>query len=187
MNTFIVTNANDCPSLLSYGATFRMGVLLPNYPQDIVVKGENVPHFSKMSGGNTGNGTSNGTSNSMSNMFQILNDIWKRQRAVQCQYDYSTISTVLESASPFRTTTPSAPASTTATVQQANPVHGELKYFMEWTSSILCTCPQTATSDSQTQRIISLEKSPAPVQWKDFCEQTPIDEARHSVTLIQLL
>ena len=38
LNTFIVTNAYDCPNLLSYGATFRMGVL-PNYPQDIVVKG----------------------------------------------------------------------------------------------------------------------------------------------------
>ena len=24
LNTFIVTNANDCPNLLSYGATFRM-------------------------------------------------------------------------------------------------------------------------------------------------------------------
>ena len=28
LNTFIVTNANDCPNLLSHGATFRMGVLL---------------------------------------------------------------------------------------------------------------------------------------------------------------
>ena len=37
LNTFIVTNAIDCPNLLSYGATFRMGVLFPNYPQDIVV------------------------------------------------------------------------------------------------------------------------------------------------------
>ena len=27
LNTFIVTNANDCPNLLSYGATFRMGVV----------------------------------------------------------------------------------------------------------------------------------------------------------------
>ena len=25
LNTFIVTNVNDCPNLLSYGATFRMG------------------------------------------------------------------------------------------------------------------------------------------------------------------
>ena len=45
LNTFIVTNANDCPNLLSYGATFRMGVLLPNYPEENVVRGENVPNF----------------------------------------------------------------------------------------------------------------------------------------------
>ena len=38
LNTFIVTNANDCPNLLSHGATFRMGVLLPNYPEEDVVK-----------------------------------------------------------------------------------------------------------------------------------------------------
>ena len=30
LTTFIVTNADDCPNLLSHGATFRMGVLLPN-------------------------------------------------------------------------------------------------------------------------------------------------------------
>ena len=40
LNTLIVTNANDCLNLLSSGATFRMIVMLPNYPQDIVVKGE---------------------------------------------------------------------------------------------------------------------------------------------------
>ena len=65
-NTFIVTDANDCPNLLSYGATFRMGVLIPNYPRDVVVEGENVPHFSKMSG-----------DKSASNVFQILGDIQK--------------------------------------------------------------------------------------------------------------
>ena len=43
LNTSIVTNANNCPNLLSHGATFRMGVLLPNYPKENVVKGENVP------------------------------------------------------------------------------------------------------------------------------------------------
>ena len=53
---------------VSYGAAFRMGVLLPNYPQEIVVKGENVPHFSKMSGGKTGNGTLNGTLNGISDV-----------------------------------------------------------------------------------------------------------------------
>ena len=45
LNTFIITNANDCPNLLSHGTTFRMGALLPNYPEENVVKGENVPHF----------------------------------------------------------------------------------------------------------------------------------------------
>ena len=60
MNTFIVTNANDC-HLLSYGATFGMGVLLPNY----IVKGENVPNVK------VNTGTSDGTSN----VFQILQDL----------------------------------------------------------------------------------------------------------------
>ena len=49
-NTFIVTDANDCPSLLSHGATFRMGVIIPNYPKDMTVERVNVPHVSKMSG-----------------------------------------------------------------------------------------------------------------------------------------
>ena len=63
LNTFIVTNANDYPNLLSYGATFGMRVLLPNYPENIV-KGENVPNFKV----NTSEGTS-------SNVFQILQDL----------------------------------------------------------------------------------------------------------------
>ena len=73
-NTFIVTNANDCPNLLSHGATFRMGVLLPNYPEENVVKscGENVPNFKC----NTSTGTSTGTS---SNVCQILQDLQLKQ------------------------------------------------------------------------------------------------------------
>ena len=64
LNTFIVTNANDSPNLLSHGATFRMGVLLPNYPEENVVRGENVPNFKI----NTSEGAS-------SNVFQILQDL----------------------------------------------------------------------------------------------------------------
>ena len=80
-----------------------MGVLLPNYPEENEVKGDNVPNFSKVNEGRTGNGTAHGTSHGMqgsisyantgnstgsgtmdhtdhtSNVFQILNDIWKRQ------------------------------------------------------------------------------------------------------------
>ena len=48
----------------SYGATFRMGVLLPNYPEENIVRGENVPNFKV----NTSEGTS-------SNVFQILQDL----------------------------------------------------------------------------------------------------------------
>ena len=64
LNTFIVTNVNDCPNLLSSGPTFRMGVLLPNYPEENIVRGENVPNFKV----NTSEGTS-------SNVFQILQDL----------------------------------------------------------------------------------------------------------------
>ena len=83
LNTFIVTNANDCPNLLSHGATFRMGVLLSNYPEDNMVKGENVNNFKF--------GTSAGKSTSTSsNVFQILQDLWLKQyarRLVQIQAD----------------------------------------------------------------------------------------------------
>ena len=72
LNTFIVTNTNDCPNLLSHGATFRMGVLLPNYPEENVVKGENVPNFKFGSSAGKSTGTS-------SNVFQILQDLWLKQ------------------------------------------------------------------------------------------------------------
>ena len=65
LNTFIITNGNDCPNLLSYGAIFRMGVLLPNYPKENFVKGKNVPNFK------VNTGTSDGTLN----VFQIQQDL----------------------------------------------------------------------------------------------------------------
>ena len=82
LNAFIVTNANDCPNLLSHGATFRMGVLLPNYPEENVVKGENVLNFKI----NTG---------ASSNVLQILQDL--RLEQYKGQYHSSTVpSTVLK-------------------------------------------------------------------------------------------
>ena len=84
LNTSIVTNANDCPNLLSHGATFRMGVLLPIYPEEDVVRGENVPNFTI----NTSKGTS-------SNVFQILQDLQLKQ--YKGQYHLNTVpSTVLK-------------------------------------------------------------------------------------------
>ena len=60
LNTFIVTNANDCPNILSHGAIFRMGILVPNYPEENVVKL-----------GDKETGTSN--------VFQILQDLQMKQ------------------------------------------------------------------------------------------------------------
>ena len=76
LNTFIITHVSDCPNLLSHGVTFRMGVLLPNYPEENVVKGENVPNFKI----NTG---------ASSNVFQILQDLQLKQ--YKGQYNSSTI------------------------------------------------------------------------------------------------
>ena len=63
LNTFIVTNANDCPNLLSHGATFRMNILKPNYPRENMVKGDEVPNYQI------------GKSTCTSNVFQILQDL----------------------------------------------------------------------------------------------------------------
>ena len=60
LNTFVVTNANDCPNILSHGATFRMGVLVPNYPEE-----------NKVEQGDQETGTSN--------VFQILQDLQIKQ------------------------------------------------------------------------------------------------------------
>ena len=60
LNNFVVTNANDCPNILSHGATFRMGVLVPNYPEENIVKQ-----------GDQETGTSN--------VFQILQDLQIKQ------------------------------------------------------------------------------------------------------------
>ena len=60
LNTFIVTNANDCPNILSHGAIFRMGILVPNYPEENMVKLRDME---------------TGTSN----VFQVLQDLRMKQ------------------------------------------------------------------------------------------------------------
>ena len=47
------------------GATFRMDVLLPNYPEENIVKGEDIPNFK----------VNLGISDGASNVFQILQDL----------------------------------------------------------------------------------------------------------------
>ena len=60
LNTFIVTNANDCPNILSHGAIFRMGILVPNYPKENMVKLEDME-------------------TDTSNVFQVLQDLRMKQ------------------------------------------------------------------------------------------------------------
>ena len=127
LNTFIVTSANDCPNLLSHGATFRMAVLLPNYLEENVVKGENVPNFKF----NTSTGTSIGTS---SNVFQILQDLQLKQyqeshpdsMQIESKMSHSTTGTLIQHTvqpiTSFRTTTPSTATTERMTTKQVNPV-----------------------------------------------------------------
>ena len=106
-----------------------MGVLLPNYPEENVVKGENVPNFKF----NTSTSTTTGTS--PSNVFQILQDLRLKQYQGKCHSDsmqsnskmfHSTTNTFAEnmaqSTTSFRTTTPSTATSGRTTTKQVNPV-----------------------------------------------------------------
>ena len=122
LNTFIVTNANDCPNLLSHGATFRMGVLLPNYLEENVVKGENVPNF-KLN-------TSTGTTTGSLNVFQILQDLRLKQYQGKCHSDsmqsdskmFHSIENMAQLTTYFRTTTSTKATAGRMTTKQVNPV-----------------------------------------------------------------
>ena len=78
----------------------------------MVIEGENVPHFSKMSGDKMR------APNGPSNVFQILGDIQKLQQAIHSQCENPKL------ASPFRTTTPSENTALMTTMsRQEKPVH----------------------------------------------------------------
>ena len=204
LNTFIVTNANDCPNLLSHGATFRLGVLLPNYPEENVVKGENVPNF-KIS-----------TSTGSSNVFQIMQ--------VLCLKQYQETSSSQPRASRTSTT------DTTCTITQSTPLtmYGStsanqntgmatpITSMSESLTFSRTTMPAETTPSSrqptserhqnssrnghppycmhvqQPQNQVckpgeSLALRKVSTQWQDFCEQIPIDKAGHIITIFRLL
>ena len=139
LNTFIVTDANDCPNLLSHGAMFRMGVLLPNYTQDMVVQGANVPHFRKMRDDTAG-----------PNVFQILKD--KQTRKQQTKIPIGTngkrsFQFLVQMPYQFQTQFESG----ACFFQDHHTLHIHRqehikKYCMEWIPSTLCACPQVYNS-----------------------------------------
>ena len=104
-----------------------MGVLLPNYPEENVVKGENVPNLKF----NASTSTTTGTS--PSNVFQILQELQLKQYQGKCHSDsmqsdlkmfYSTTNTanMAQLTTSFRTTTPSTATTGRMTTKQVNPV-----------------------------------------------------------------
>ena len=151
MNTFIVTNTNDCPNLLSHGATFRMGVLLPNYPEENVVKSccENVPNIKY----STSTGTSTGTS---SNVFQILQDLqlkkYQENHPDSLQNEsrtshtstYSTTGTLAQLTTSFRTI---ARDTTGNTVQPATSFRTTPTTVMIGRTNTFRTTPNTTTKE----------------------------------------
>ena len=101
-----------------------MGVLLPNYPEENVVRGENVPNFKV----NTSEGTS------ASNVCQILQDLCLKQYQDRCHsntmhsnsktfHTADTAQNMAQLATSFRTTTPSTAMTGKMTRKQVNPVH----------------------------------------------------------------
>ena len=150
LNTFIVTNANDCPNLLSHGATFRMFVLLPNYPEENVVKMYQTSKYS----------TSTGTS---SNVFQILQDLQLKQyqenhpdslqneSRTSHTSTQSTTGTTAQLTTSFRTTTPSntmTERTTTGTL-----IHNTVQP----TTSFRTTTPTKATTGEQVNQALILQ------------------------------
>ena len=111
-----------------------MGLLLPNYPEENVVRIENVPNFKI----NTSEGTS-------SNVFQILQDLQLKQYQEKCLSDsmqneskafhtgpHSTTNTIIQNmaqpATSFRTTTPSTAMTGRTTTKTGQP--STSRYFM---------------------------------------------------------
>ena len=101
-----------------------MGALLPNYPEENVVKGENVPNFKL----NTSTSTATGTS--PSNVFQILQDLQLKQYQGKCHSDsmqsdskmFHSTENMAQRTTSFRTTTPSKATTGRMTTKQVNAV-----------------------------------------------------------------
>ena len=86
----------------------------------------------------------------------------------------------------FRTTTPSTAKTGRATTKLVNPVHVHRETSCKTLLEHCMHVHQPTVQVCKLGESLAL-RSQAPTQWKDFCEQTPIDKARHSVTIFQLL
>ena len=153
------------------------------------MRGQNVPNFKV----NTSEGKS-------SNVFQILQDLQMKQYQNECHLNTmpsnskmfqttnkTQIEQMAQPVSSFRTTTPSTAMTGMTTTKQVNPVHVHQDTSCKAPLGHCAHVHKSTIQFCKPGESLSLEKSQAPTQWKDFCEQTPIDKARHSVTIFLLL
>ena len=95
----------------------------------------------------------------------------------------NTIQNTAQLATSFRTTTPStAMTGTRTTTKQVNPVHIHPDTSRKELLGHYMHVHQPAVQVCKPGESLAL-KSQATTQWKDFCEQTPIDEARHCLNI----
>ena len=115
----------------------------------MVINGDNVPLFDKMSGDKMRE--PNGTSN----VFQILCDIWKQQLTVQSQYN-SRVGISFQDHHTLKTSTDEGNSKVGKSSTCKCTFH--TKYFTEWTSSTLCTCPQAVASVLKPKDSLAMRK-----------------------------
>ena len=110
LNTFIVTNANDCPNILSHGAIFRIGILVPNYPEDNMVRLEDME---------------TGTSK----VFQILQDLRMKQYQGNSEPRVHRPNTTFTTSTTRQLKTPKTPKSCETASQKASQKAGTTTYI----------------------------------------------------------
>ena len=91
-----------------------------------------------------------------------------------------------QSITSFRTTTPSAATTGRTTTKQVNPVHMHPETSHKAPLEHCMHVHQPTVQVRKPGESLALRKVKHPHNG-DLCEQTPIDKARHSVTIFQLL
>ena len=132
LNTFIVTNANDCPNILSHGAIFRMGILVPNYPKENMVKL-----------GDMETGTSN--------VFQVLQDLRMKQYQGNSEPKAHGPSTTFKT-STIKPKTASQKAGTTIYIDNTSPIQTSFRTMPPPKTSAHGTIPTPELTTSHSTR-----------------------------------
>ena len=101
-------------------------------------------------------------------------------RTFQMTSTTNTVQNMAQLATSSRTTTLHSYDWNKMTTKQVNPVLVHPDYSCKELLRHCTHVHQPAVQVCKPGESLALKKSQAPTQWKDFCEQTPIDKARHS-------